>query len=95
MHFYKLTVIRYSTALSGLLKLARSALTTLSLSNPIDMIFTTIFSYSEPVTNADSACVILNPVAVVLLDVVLKRAIIQELSVIEGDLNNDVKRPPF
>lgn len=47
--------MRYSTALSGLLKDALNALMTLSFSNPMSIIFLTISSYSEPVTNVDSA----------------------------------------
>ena len=43
-------VMRYSTARSGLLKLALSAAATRSLSNPIAIMFVTNRSYSSPVT---------------------------------------------
>jgi len=48
--------VRYSTALSGLLKAARKAFTTSSFENPISHRFLTIVSYSEPVTNVEAAC---------------------------------------
>lgn len=41
---WQLTPSKYSTALSGLLKLARSARTTCSLSNPMHIISVTMFS---------------------------------------------------
>ena len=43
-------VMRYSTARSGLLKLALNAAVTRFLSKPIDIIFATSCSYSSPVT---------------------------------------------
>lgn len=46
---------KYSTALSGLLKLALRALRTCSLSKPIVIISVTMFSYCCPVTSALSA----------------------------------------
>ena len=48
------TLNRYSTALSGLLKLAVSALTTCSLSNPMAMMLVTIASYSGPRTKDEA-----------------------------------------
>jgi hypothetical protein len=48
------TVIKYSTALSGLLKAARKARTTSSLGKPISMMFATVASYSEPVTKEEA-----------------------------------------
>ena len=50
-----LTLNKYSTALSGLLKLARIALRTCSCSKPIAIMFVTASSYSCPVTRALSA----------------------------------------
>ena len=64
------TLSRYSAALSGLLKLACSALTTLSLSYPICIRFRTTLSYSDPRTVHDgrremsfkSACIAIHTV---------------------------------
>ncbi len=50
-----LTESRYSTALSGLLKLALNALITWSRSNPMHIISCTVFSYDSPVTRVLSA----------------------------------------
>jgi len=45
--------MRYSTALSGLLKAARRAFTTSSFPNPMSHSCFTVFSYSEPVTRVE------------------------------------------
>ena len=50
-----LTPRQYSTALSGLLKLALSAWTTLSRVKPMPIMAATIDSYSVPVTSVLSA----------------------------------------
>lgn len=46
--------MRYSTALSGLLKLALMAFTTRSRSKPISMMFCTALSYSGPDNKLDA-----------------------------------------